>query len=571
MTPSLLLLPLLLPQADTTLVSLGLNGYAAAGASGQPSVSAEARWIAFSSLAPNLVANDANSLQDIFVLDRRVGGITRASVSSAGTPANNHAIFPRISADGRWVSFQSFASNLVAGDGNGLEDIFLRDLQTNTTECVSVSPQGAPGSGGPTGPFFPYETASALSAEGRWVVFASAFTNLVPGDTNAVRDIFLRDRQSNTTRRVSVSSSGVQANGGSRWPVITRDGRWIAFQSSASNLVAGDTNGKADIFLHDTLRGTTELVSRAHDGAPANADCEQPTLSESGLRVAFSSVSSNLIPGDTNGQFDIFVRELDTRITRRVSVGQGGVQSNGNSHAPELSANGRYLAYWSLATNHVAADLNARADVFRTDLDTGTTVRVSLSETGAEVGDNSTAPAISADARFVSWESTGFFVPNDFNSQSDVLLRDTASFLPATACVAGNDSAGCTPRMRFSGVAVLSQPGALLIEAAPVRNQSIGTLLYSLRGAWQPFRTGVLCIDTPLSRTPLQISGGSPSAVVDCSGAFGIDFKQWIGSGVPGNLLPGTVVHCQYWYREAVPGIGPVDRFSDSGYFELAP
>lgn len=571
MTPGLLLLPLLLPQADTTLVSIGLNGYAAAGASGQPSVSAEARWIAFSSLAPNLVANDTNSLQDIFVLDRRAGGIKRASVSSAGTPANNHAVFPRISADGRWVSFQSFASNLVPGDGNGLEDIFLRDLLANTTECVSVSPQGAPGSGGPTGPFFPYEVASALSADGRMVVFASAFTNLVPGDTNAVRDIFLRDRQNNTTRRVSVSSFGAQSNGGSRWPVITRDGRWIAFQSAASNLVAGDTNGHADIFLHDTLRGTTELVSRAHDGALANADCEQPTLSESGQRVGFSSLASNLVPGDTNGQFDIFVHEFDTRATRRVSVGQGGAQSNGNSHAPELSANGRYLAYWSLATNHVAADFNARADVFRTDLDTGLTVRASLNETDAEVSDNSTAPSISADGRFVSWESTGFFVPNDFNSQSDVLLRDMASFLPATACTGTTDQAGCSPRLQFSGLALLSHPGPLLIEAAPLRNQRIGTLLYSLRGAWHPLRQGVLCLDAPLVRTPLQLSGGSPASVSDCSGAFGLDFKQWIASGVPGNLLPGTVVHCQYWYREAVPGFGPVDRFSDSGYFELAP
>ena len=244
---------------------------------------------------------------------------TQASVSvtSEGTQASDDSYIgpdsysSSISADGRYVAFQSYADNLVPGDTNEQPDIFVRDRQTGTTERVNVAADGTQAND--------YSYSSSISADGRYVAFSSRASNLVPDDTNEQWDIFVRDRQTGTTERVSVAADGTQANSNSWYPSISADGSHVAFQSDASNLVPGDKNDLEDIFvrdlaggeaLRDRQTGTTEKVSVATDGTQANSISSSPSISADGSYVAFQSDASNLVPGDTNDASDIFVRDL---------------------------------------------------------------------------------------------------------------------------------------------------------------------------------------------------------------------------------------------------------------------
>jgi Tol biopolymer transport system component len=236
-----------------------------------------------------------------FVHDRQTGITERVSVDSAGNEGNSLSGSPAISADGRFVAFQSSASNLVTGDTNGWSDIFVHDRQTGITERVSVDSAGNQGN---AGSWYP-----AIRADARYVAFESEATNLVPGDNNGWFDIFVHDRQTGITERVSVDSAGNQGNGSSRDPAISADGRYVAFQSCASNLVTGDTNGRADTFVHDRQTGITERVSVDSAGNEGNSFSQEVHVSADGRFVAFASEASNLVPGDNNGWFDILVHD----------------------------------------------------------------------------------------------------------------------------------------------------------------------------------------------------------------------------------------------------------------------
>lgn len=324
-----------------------------------PSISADGRYVAFASSASNLVSGDTSSRKDIFVRDRQSGTIERVSVDSLGVQGNFDSEYPRISADGRFVTFYSAASNLVSGDFNGSSDIFVHDRQSGSTELVSLSSLGTQGNIG--------SADSSISADGRFVAFQSEASTLVVGDTNFRTDVFVRDRQSGTTVRVSVDSLGVQANGSSNFPSISADGRYVAFQSSASNLVSGDTNGTSDVFVHDRHSGVTELASLDSFGVQGNSVVWNPSISADGRFVAFHSYSSNLVSGDTNGNLDTFVRDLLTATTVRVSLDSLGAQANGSSgifDPPAISADGRYLAFASDASNLTSDDTNGLFDIF---------------------------------------------------------------------------------------------------------------------------------------------------------------------------------------------------------------
>src|SRR5207249_1268748 len=212
---------------------------------------------------------------------------------------------PALSADGRFVAFGSDATNLVAGDTNGTTDVFVHDRQTGTTERVSVASGGGTQGNGKSGGFFAFP---ALSADGRFVAFQSDATNLVAGDTNGTTDVFVHDRQTATTERVSV-------NGFSAGPALSADGRFVAFHSTGSNLVAGDTNGATDVFVHDRQTGTTERVSGASDGTQGNDASAGPALSADGRLVAFHSSATNLVAGDANRAYDVFVHDRAVSTT----------------------------------------------------------------------------------------------------------------------------------------------------------------------------------------------------------------------------------------------------------------
>jgi Tol biopolymer transport system component len=288
---------------------------------------------------------------------------------AAGTLGNGNSYYPSISADGRYVAFESDATNLVTGDTNSAGDIFMRDRRNGTTTRISQSYAGGQGNGNSHNP--------SVSSDGRFVAFESDATNFVAGDTNGKHDIFVRDRQKGITTLVSKSSAGVVGNGDSAHPSISADGRYVAYDSQATNLVAGDVNGKDDIFVRDRQKGTTTRVSKSSAGVAGNEGSDYPSISADGRYVAFMSYSSNLVAGDTNGAYDIFVRDRQEGTTTRVSKSSAGMGGNSDSTYPSLSAGGRYVAFESDATNLVTGDTNGYRDIFVRDRQTGTTGLVS--------------------------------------------------------------------------------------------------------------------------------------------------------------------------------------------------
>ncbi len=411
----LVVVPGLAVGQTTELVSLGDQGQQGNGASQFPSVSCYGDQVAFVSWADNLVPGPGGYTPEVFVRDRLGSTTEWLSVTPQGTAADGESNFPAISCDGRFVSFSSHATNLVAGDTNGLTDIFVRDRVTATTERVSVATGGGQAAGG---------SYSALSADGRCVAFDSASADLVAGDTNGLTDVFVRDRQTGTTERVSVATGGGEANLGGGYPSISGDGRFVAFESAASNLVVGDGNSRGDVFVHDRQTGATERVSVSSGGLEANGDSGSPALSLDGRYVVFVSVATNLVAADTNGVADVFLHDRDLGTTERVSVGPAGEEGNNQSSEGRVSADGRYVVFPSEATNLVAGDTNGASDVFVRDRVTGTTALVSVSTTGAVGNGWSFDAVIASDGRTAVFRSPATdLVAGDANAVSDIFAR----------------------------------------------------------------------------------------------------------------------------------------------------
>ena len=400
-------------QAGTWRVSVSSSGTQGNRASDKSSVSADGRFVAFTSSAFNLVPRDGNSARDVFVRDLETGATERVSVNSAGSEGNGSCDDPSISADGRFVAFSSYASNLVSGDTNVASDVFVHDRQSGTTERVSVDSAGAAGNGDSYSP--------SISADGWIVAFTSRATNLVSGDTNKTADVFVHDRQRGLTERVSVDSVGSEGNDMSEYGTFTSDGSIVAFDSFASNLVSGDTNAVADVFLHDRRSGVTERVSVDSAGNQGDNSSQEPSINADGRYVSFWSYASDLVPGDANLSPDVFVHDCQAATTDRVSVDSSGAEGNSGSYRPSLSADGHVVAFDSFASNLVSGDTNGTADVFVHDRLAGSTLRVSIDSAGSQANAPSSEPAISADSRFVAFSSSATnLVSGDTNGWSDV-------------------------------------------------------------------------------------------------------------------------------------------------------
>jgi Tol biopolymer transport system component len=387
-----------LASAPPALVTVTTGGVPANETTPQDgiSVSADGTLVAFASGSPNLVPGDTNGVRDVFVRNLVTGTTTLVSVG-AGGQANGASSNAHISTDGRFVVFTSLAGNLVAGDTNGVADVFERDLATGQTTRVSSA-------GGVQGNDTSGEAASGISADGGTISFSSAASNLVPGDTNHSRDVFVWTRADGAVERVSVAGDGSQAAAGaSDASSISADGRYVAFASTAPNLVAGDTNLAADVFVHDRVTGSTVRASvSAGGGQAATASSLQPGgLSADGQVVAFDTAAP-LAAGDTGGT-DVYVRNLAAGTTERISVDSAGLGANGNSSTAAISADGRYVAFESSATNLDPADTGGDEDVFVRDRVSGLTRLVSASASPTQI---SQAAAISADARFVALATT---------------------------------------------------------------------------------------------------------------------------------------------------------------------
>ena len=428
----------------TERVSVASDGSEGDDGSTFATMSPDGRYVAFRSLASNLVAGDTNAACDIFVHDRETGATERVSVASDGTEGNGDCwFFPSFSADGRYVSFESEASNLVPDDTNGVVDVFVHDRQTGFTERVSIASDGAQAllSGGMAtvigGP--------SLSADGRYVAFHSQAWNLVSGDANDAFDIFVHDRQTGVTERVSIVSDGAEGNSHSYSPSISADGRYVAFQSEASDLVPDDTNAAFDVFVHDRQTGATERMSLAGDGAQGNQHSFFPSISADGRYLTFQSDATNLVAYDTNGVGDVFVRDRDTGEIERVSLGSDGTQGNQDSGGASISGSGRYVAFESAASGLVPGDGNDARDVFVRDRDTGTTELLSVADDGAQGGGDSGLSSMSADGRHVSFYSAASdLVADDTNDAIDVFVRDRRDL---TLQFSGSPTSGAAPLM----------------------------------------------------------------------------------------------------------------------------
>ncbi|SCE66940.1 WD40-like Beta Propeller Repeat [Micromonospora matsumotoense] len=393
----------------TTRISVDSTGGQAVEYYSEPfGVSADGRYVSFTSEAPNLTPDDTNDNSDVFVHDRRTGTTSQVSRSTTGTPGNSASLGQSLSPDGRYVSFASDADNLVPGDTNGVYDGFVHDRRTGTTTRVTLTDGDTQADA--------HSYAPAISADGRFVAFASQATNHVPGDTNGLTDIFLRDRQAGTIVRVS----GENADAPSEGPVISADGRFVAFTTEAA-LVPDDIGGVYDVYVHDVRAGSLQRVNVSTTGDYVEGITVSPTLSADGRFVAFTSDAA-LAPDDTNGVNDVYVRDLRAGTTVRASsAAGGGPATGGGSYGPALSADGRYVVLSSDATDLVARDTNGVPDVF---LRAGTTVRVSLSAGGRQANNHSYQGVVTPDGRQVAFASGATnLVPGDTNGVIDVFLR----------------------------------------------------------------------------------------------------------------------------------------------------
>jgi hypothetical protein len=398
------------------------------GSSEYPSLSAAGRFVTFHSDANNLVSGDNNFSFDVFVYDRQERQIERISVNDAGEEGNRNSVFPSISADGRFVTFLSFANNLVPGDNNDSDDIFVYDRQERRIERVSVNDAGQEGN--------QLSSFPSLSSDGRFVTFHSDANNLVQGDTNGTFDIFVYDRQERRMERVSVNDARDEGNGFSVAPSLSADGRFVTFYSFANNLVPGDNNGTGDIFVYDRQEQRIERVSVNQDGEEGNQNSSSPSLSADGRFVTFESDANNLVQGDNNGTDDIFVYDRLERRIERISVNDAGGEGNHNSLSPSVSADGRFVTFESDASNLVSGDNNQQNDIFIYDRHLRRIARVSLSDTGVEANSFSYFASLSDDGRWITFNSfASNLVREDSNGFLDVFLIPNP-FLPPSVSVA---------------------------------------------------------------------------------------------------------------------------------------
>jgi Tol biopolymer transport system component len=529
-------------------------------------ISADGRYVAF-------WWYDNLTESDIFLSDGVNGVIERISVNSNEVPGNSYSYFPTFTSDLRYVAFSSWATNLVPGDTNGPyplgHDIFVRDRLNGTTERVSIGSLGQQANDQSWDP--------AISADGRYVAFTSFAANLVAVDLNGVEDVFVRDRVSGSTELVSLDSSGAQGKDGSKCGWISADGRYVVLTSSASNLVAGDTNGSTDVFVRDRLSGTTERVSVDSSGAQANKGSDWGMISLNGRYVAFGSYASNLVPGDTNGKVDAFVRDRQTGTTERLSLDSGGMQADGDSNKPVLTPDGRFAAFQSMASNLVAGDTNGKSDIFVRDRQLGTTQRVSVDSNGGQGNAESgfQGPSISLDGRYVAFDSRAELDPADTNDYDDIYVRDRGCGSGTLSyCTAGTSASGCTAAISSTGTASATAPSGFVVTASGVEGQKDGLFFFGTNGqqanSWGN-GTSYQCVVPPVKRAGQLTGMGTNGA---CDGAFAQDLNAYWCPVCPAahkNPGIGTTVQIQLWHRDPLNTSNQATSLSNGLQVEVCP
>ncbi|TAM46135.1 MAG: hypothetical protein EPN55_06250, partial [Gammaproteobacteria bacterium] len=409
-------------SADGAQGNNGSNGAAV-------SLSANSRFVAFESNANNLVSGDTNGATDIFVSDLQTGDVLRVSTAADGTQANGGSYGAAISADGRYVAFKSDASNLVAGDTNARTDIFVKDLQTGAITRANTTAAGMQ----TTGLIGGWLYAPSISADGRYVTFESDDSSLVPGDPKTNPNIFVKDLLTGNIIRANtpVDGSLSRTYSGSGHSAISANGRYVAFASDMSNLVAGDTNYMGDLFVKDLQTGIVVRANTTANGSQVTYGgiWDNVSLSADGRYVAFESTAYQLTPIDS--WLNIHVKDLQTGKVTLVNSATNGTPGRSGAYTPSISADGRYVAFGGGSSNLVSGDTNGSNDIFVKDIQTGAIARVSVAANGTQANGMNEYPSISADGKYIAFISNASnLVPGDANNAGDIFVAPNPFFLP---------------------------------------------------------------------------------------------------------------------------------------------
>lgn len=406
------------------------------------SVSSDGRYIAFTSFADNLVEgeDDTNNASDVFIKDTETGNISRVSKAWNGDQGNNHSRTPSISGDGRYVAFESYADNLVAeNDTNNRMDIFVRDTVDNTTIRVSIASDGEQGNKDSNDP--------DISEDGRYVVFETLATNFLDVYfNNNLQHVYRHDLTTGNTECVSLRTDNTYP--GNKFdinPSISSDGRYVAFESFSNNLVENDINSRTDVFVRDMTNQTTTLVSKASDGSQGDDESNNPSISGDGSKIAFASKASNFWPNDTNTyKHDVFIHYTGSGNTTCLSLNTQGDPA-GASYHPDISSDGRYVAFQSYSDDIKAEDDNGFADVFLYNLDAGPVELITIFDDGNQPNNHTYEPKLSSDGVFLAFSSRADnIVSEDNNGVLDAFYVQTQE--------TGSGNAGITLQEAISSI-----------------------------------------------------------------------------------------------------------------------
>jgi Tol biopolymer transport system component len=406
--------PLSLPT-EITRASVSSAGAEGNGGSSAARISANGRFVLFHSTAGSLVNDDTNGYQDVFLHDLGTGTTARVSLGIGGVQLSLPSIVAGLSDNGFVVAFRSSAGNVGFGAGTTVDNLYVRKLVTGSLAWASAGIGGAD-------PDLTIQDGT-LSGDGRLAFFSTLASNIVAGDTNASGDVFVHNLDTAATTRISVPAGGGEADDHSIAPSANVDGRFVSFRNQATNLVAPFTTGNRNIVRLDRSGGTIVPVSVNTIGGEPNVDEDLSAISADGRFVAFDSSSSNLVAGDTNARWDVFVRDVAAGTTVRVSVATDGTQGNFDSNAPSISSDGRFIAFTSESDLLDINDSNGFFDVYVHDRLTSTTALVSVSALGVQGNNTSSTPRISGDGRWIAFQSgANNLVPGDTNGLIDVFV-----------------------------------------------------------------------------------------------------------------------------------------------------
>jgi len=461
---------------------------------------------------------------EVYRHDRYLLETTWVSQTLDGTVSN--AVAPAVSADGRYVAFESVSGHLVPGPDVNPVDVYLRDIQAGTTERIDVSSAGVQAND--------TSLAASVSGDGRYVAFESYADNLVPGDTTCCSstDVFLRDRLTGTTLRVNERPDATPPGGASQ-PAVSSDGQSVAFVSDDPALVAGDTNDDTDVFVRHVATGVITRVSLASGGVEiVGGNCQEPALSADARFVAFRT-HADLDPADDNGYQDVYVHDRQSLVTTWASVTSAGGAANDPCEHPQISADGRYVSFVSRATDLVPGTTVPNVlRGYRRDLQTGTTELMSIASDGTQANAPIVDLELSGDGMLVAFDTLADnLVASDTDDVSDVFVHGIDPWFPLGCDEPG---IGGAPLLQGSGPLASGSAGKLGLSNA--KPSSFAMLFVSLVSTPVAFKGGVLVAFPPTLQLPLFVGP---------SGGLNLNFT-W-----PGGVPHGVKVYFHYAIADA--------------------